>query len=778
MRAFLGASVRERERSAEAERLFERRDALGLVERLSDPSWVVRRSVVSALARLGDDATGPLHDLLVYHRGNEASVAAAVDALVASLGHADRVALVLAGDRNPAVACDGAQILGRRRAAEALPELSLLVRSDNDNVALAALEAVGRIGGQPAVDLLIEAVESRSFFRAFPAIDLLGRTGDPRAVRPLTALLRNPHYAGEAARALGRTGQPAAVPPLASLLTKQSDAEVRIGAAALAEIHDRYTERFGASSAIEDALRNIDGAAAGRRLTQALVDADASERACLCRVLGWLGGTGAIHALVALLDAEPDAALAAAAALSSLEQYAEPALLQALRESGSDRRLLLLPIMGRRSTATPDIVACLEDPNPNVRALACDALGRVGDPKAVPVLFLRLADPDARVSQGAVAAIQSIGGAEVERLASEAARSTDMRIRRPALRILAYFGSPSTLGLFLDAMHDPDDRVRDVAANGLAAIDDRRALDGLLEASNHASPRTRATAVRALGQAEAAAGIHERLLRALSDPDAWVRYYAVQALSRRGDRTAAESIAPLLADPAGHVRVAVVDALARLRGDQSLDALHEALESGDPDVARAALVGIGIVRSRASLPRLRRALREGDPATRLVALSALAEYDTAEVIPALTVATTDPDDSVRAAAINLLGVRPGEDATLALVELLGNPSVRERATSALSRAAEGRTAGILAALRVASADVAPVLVAALARMRSADARVGIEDAFGFDNVQARRAVASALAAGVTPHARELLERGAQVDEDEHVRRICAAVLRG
>ncbi len=778
MRALLGVSTRERERSVEAESLFERRDAVGLVERLSDPSWVVRRAVVSALARLGDSATESLRDLLRHHRDNEASVAAAVDALVASLGNADKIALGLAADRNPAVVWDGAPILGRRRVAEALPDLSRLVRSDNDNVALAALEAVGRIGGQPAVDLLIEAVESRSFFRAFPAIDLLGRTGDPRAVKPLTALLRNPHYAIEAARALGRTGQPAAVAPLANLLTKPSDADVRIGATALVEIHDRYAERFGPSSTIQDALRDIDAAAAARRLTQALVDADAAERTALCRVLGWLGGTGAIHGLVALLDAEPDAALAAAAALASLEQYPAPALLQALRESGSDRRLLLLPIVGRRSTATADIIACLDDANPNVRALACDALGRVGDPKAVPVLFLRLSDPDARVSQGAVAAIQAIGGAEVEGLATQAARSTDTRIRRPALRILAYFGAPSTLGLFLDAMHDADDRVRDVAANGLAAIADRRAIEGLLEASNHGSPRTRATAVRALGQTEGGDGVHERLLRALSDEDAWVRYYAVQALSRRGDRTSAEPIAALLADPAGHVRVAVVVALARLRGDQSLEALHDAVVSGDPDVARAALVGIGIVRSRASLPRLRRALREGDSATRLVALSALAEYETAEVIPALTPAAPDPAASDRAAAVSLLGVRAGEDATLALVELLDNAPVRERVTAALSRTADGRAAAILVALREASADVAPVLVAALARMRSAEAKAGIEDAFAFDNVHARRAVASALAAGITPRARELLERGAQIDEDIHVRRICAAILGG
>jgi HEAT repeat protein len=778
MSALLGISARERERAAEAERLFEGRNASALVARLDDPSWVVRRVVVSALARLGDEALEPLRDVLLHRRGNEARVAAAVDALVTSLGNAEQVAIALTKESESAIVCDGLQVIGRRRAAGAMPELAHLVHSENDNVALAALEAVGRIGDPPAVDLLIEAVESRSFFRAFPAIDLLGRTGDPRAVRPLMALLRNPHYAIEAARALGRTGQPAAAAPLANLLTKQSDADVRIGALALVEIHDRYAEQFGAGAVVQDTLRSIDTAAASRRLTRAIVDADSSERAAICRVLGWIGGTGAIHDLVALLDAEPDAAQAAATALAGLKQDAEPDLLRALRESDSERRLLLLPIVGRRSSATEDIIACLDDPNPNVRALACDALGRIGDGKAIPVLFSRLADPDARVSQGAVAAIQAIGGQEVERQAIEAARSPDARIRRPALRILAYFGSPSTLGLFLEAMQDADERVRDVAANGLAAIDEPQAVGALLTASSHASPRTRATAVRALGQTDANDEVRAHLLLALSDEDAWVRYYAVQALSRRGDRSSAERIAGLLTDPAGHVRVAVVDALARLRGDKCLDALHEALSSGDVDVARAALVGIGIVRSQASLPRLNRAAKEGDPATRLVAICALAEYRTAGVIPALTEAASDPDDSVRAAAVNLLSERPEAEATRALVSLFGNPSVRDRAIALLAKPAEGRIEGILAALRVASAEVAPVLVGALARMRSAAAKVAIEEAFTFESVFARRAVASALAAGVTPRARELLERGAQLDADDHVRRICTAVLKG
>ena len=235
-------------------------------------------------------------------------------------------------------------------------------------MALAALEAVGRLGGDPAVDVLIEAVESRSFFRAFPAIDLLGRTGDPRAVRPLTALLRHPHYATEAVRALGAPGQPGAVPPLAGLLTPtRSTSDVRVaavGAGRDPRAHGRTLRRERAT--LRGLVGTVNPSLATRRLSHAVVDADSGERAAICRVLGWIGGSAAIHSLVQLLDLL-DTAQAAAAALAGLSADAEPEILHALRESGSERRLLLLPIVGRRSSVIDD-VACLDDANANVRS--------------------------------------------------------------------------------------------------------------------------------------------------------------------------------------------------------------------------------------------------------------------------------------------------------------------------------------------------------------------------------------------------------------------------
>lgn len=751
-----------------------------LVDSLDDPSWAVRRVVVSALARAGDVAVAPLRDVLLHRRDREARIAAACDALVASQGDADACALaVLATDPEPPVICDMASILGRRKSVSAVAVLAGLASHSDDNVAMTALEALGRIGGEVAIDMLIAAVTSKNFFRSFPAIDVLGRSGSPRAVEPIASLLGEPHYAVEAARALGRTGQQGAVRPLVSQLTRSNDALIRATAIALADIHDRHAERLGTAEPVLDALRASDSSAADRRIVQCLGAADASEQRAMCRVLGWLGGEGATLGLIELLDGEPGTARAAASALATLGSEAASQLRDALRYSDSQRRALLLPLIGATNDAKADVLECLSDPSAAVRALACDTLARIGDVSVVPRLFQLLADQDARVSQGAAAAVQSLGSAETETLALEAARSGEARVRRAALRVIAYFGYPAAKDLLVEAMGDADERLRDVAATGLAGLDDPLATQALVAAAGHASPRTRAAAVRALGQltAPARTDVARTALRdALADVDPWVRYYACQGLGRMEDGSSADAIAPLLDDVAGQVRVAAIDALARLRGERALDALHRAAASEDHDVARAALLGLGVVRSPTSLPILRTATRSDDPATRLVALSALAEFPTTDAVPLLAAAIADADDSVRSAAINLLALRPGVQATLALIGHLPNPVVQERVVAALSQPSESRVGPIRDALRVATVETAMLLVSALARMRTADAEAALVDAFGFDNVFARRASAAALGTLRNKGARALLEVASVNDPDREVRHVCLAAL--
>src|SRR5690606_16016986 len=117
-------------------------------------------------AALGDAAVAPLCAWLRDTRSSENAIAAAVDALAASLGTTvtDEV-LALADDSNFQVVADAAQVLGRRRVSDSVPVLAGLVQHDNDNVSVSAIEALGMIGGTAAVEALIEVVESHKFFR-------------------------------------------------------------------------------------------------------------------------------------------------------------------------------------------------------------------------------------------------------------------------------------------------------------------------------------------------------------------------------------------------------------------------------------------------------------------------------------------------------------------------------------------------------------------------------------------------------------------------------------
>ncbi len=746
-----------------------------LLALLDEPSWAVRRAVVSALASLGSAAVPGLVDIVLRRRDNETRLAAAIEALVASRAPVESELMHIARTaKSPLVVCDAINVLGRRRAREALPLFDALSKHEDDNVAVAAIEALGRVGGAETVDALVAAVESRHFFRTFPAIDALGRTGDLRAVEPLTALLDDPLYAPEAARGLGHTGSEAAVAPLAKLLSSTSDALVRTTAVALAELRERYEARFGDTPTIARALPEaISPTKASTRIIAALPGVAPSELVAITRVLAWLGDGASIEQLIELVMHDPPVGPAATDALRRVGPRAMPHLLARIRVGDSAWRLRLLPIVGYTREHIEVLIECLHDPDPEVRVRACEAVSRAGDPVAVTPLFGLLGDSDARVSQAAAAAIQSLGSLETKHLALQQARSADTRTRRAALRIIAYFGYPEGLLVLVDALSEDDEKIREAAILGLPLIDDPRGIAALLDTAKHPSARTRGAVMRALGNTHPSPSVVAALRAGLSDEEPWVRYYACQSLGKLRVGEAEAEIAERMDDPSGQVRIAAVEALARLPGERAARALERAARSSDADLKRAALVGLGVARRVSASPILREAAGSDDPATRLVAIGALAELGGPDVVPTLAHAATDPDESVRSAAIGHLATRVDPEATAVLIERLFDPSTRERAIEALAVAADERVEGVLSALETADGEKAPVLVSALTRMRRPSSHAAIATALGFENVHARRAAVEALAAIGTKEARAAVERAAS-DPDPVVRRLATA----
>jgi len=777
-RAFLALSGSERQR-------VERVDALTaagsasvsqLLEMLADASWTVRRSVIASLAALGDAAVVPLCELLRGRRDDEARLAAAVDALVASVGDVETAIEAFTDDRNPAVVADVAQVLGRRRSPRSIPTLVRLSQHAHDNVAVMALEGLGRIGGRAAVDQLVAAVQSGSFFRTFPAIDVLGRSGDPRSVAPLAQLLEQPQYSFEAARALGRTGHRSAVKPLMGLVRRSGNAPARLAAQALSDLRQRHGELYGTQEPIVEAILQADEErSCVRKLVQALSGADAGEQAAICTVLGALGGEDAVQALTQLLDGSAGVARAAAAELQRLGRAADSQLLRLLGEGDSARRLLLLPIVAH-SKALAEVIRCLDDQDPSVRALACESLARIGSPLAAPPLFRLLADPNAAVVHAAIGALQSLGSRDTERLALQAAHSSSPGVRQSALKILSYLGNTSAVPIFLEAVRDGDPRVRDAAVQGLAFLEDPRAKEALFASIRDPSERTRASAARAFGAGNSDARAIAHLLKALGDPAPWVRYYACQSLGKLRAEAAAPAIAALLADAAGQVRVAAVEALSHLENESALEALRQAAGSADPDVQRTALVGLGITRRKEALPVLLQAAGAPDESTRLVALSGLAGFEAPPVAHALAKAARDEDENVRAAALNFLAGHPGPEATRLLIGLIQSQPSAEPIVSALALPVAGRIEGILSVLSTADDELSPHLTSALARMHSAAGDQALLAAMELPGPPGRKAAAATLAALGSTTALAALRTAARADPDAEVRRVCALLL--
>jgi HEAT repeat protein len=746
-----------------------------LLALLGNHGWNVRRAVVSTLAQGDDQTLDELCRLLVERRDNESVIAGLVDALSAASPSAQPLVRSLLSAENPAVVCDAIQILGRRQDVASAERLIDLTNHADDNVALAAIEALGRLGGPAALDRLIELAEGSNFFRVFPAIDLLGRSRETRALPSLQRLLKQPVYAAEAARAIGRIGSLAGVDALVEAMEAGPESVLRPSALALVAIHGYAMSSIGPAAAVSRNVREHAGRSLRDKVARAMAFADDTETVALGRILIWLGNDDSVTDFVRLLGAGPEVAVLALEGLAQLSAFNDPRVLAALQTGTSELRTRLLPSLMGMGAASAATVACLEDEQPSVRALACHALARGRDTSAVPRLFRLLGDADLGVVHAAVGAIQALGSTETENLALSAVTSTNAGERRAALRIITYFGYDASLRLCTEALASDDERLRDVALGGLPALDDPSVSTVLVNAAEHASHRTRASAIRALGHIALAPETEAALLKALGDPDAWVRYYACQALGKLSVVSALPLIVERLEDAAGQVKMAAVEALAALPGQAALEALTKAMRSNDPEVQRAAVVGAAERAEPELRPMLLAALASPDASIRLVAVSSLARFENTENELGAA-AFDDSDAAVRAAALGLLANRSDSGASHTLLNLLTRDPESTAVVAALAQGVDQRIASILARLEAADDGLARALLAVLARSESQQGRAALDIALASPNIVVRRAAARVLSLLLDDSAKSSLARAASNDTDAEVRRICAAAM--
>jgi HEAT repeat protein len=178
-----------------------------LLASLRDESWAVRKAAAVGLVRLGESAVPPLVEAL-GHEGWEARQAAAVGLGMLGLALEDQSSQQTLGRQSPGQQSVGWQPPGSQMLAQqSVPPLSRLVRDKEPRVRLAAVRALGQIGGcledaearAQIVKALSAAIRDGDGQVREAAANALGRTGGSRAVESLLTALEDPDHRLQAA---------------------------------------------------------------------------------------------------------------------------------------------------------------------------------------------------------------------------------------------------------------------------------------------------------------------------------------------------------------------------------------------------------------------------------------------------------------------------------------------------------------------------------------------------------------------------------------------------
>lgn len=322
-----------------------------------------------------------------------------------------------------------------------------LEQTSDSNLKEKIIVALGTARRTDAVDSLLKIQDEPSQQIQLAVVEALSRLGDPRAVEPLLQRLADVDVRRTAAEALGRLGDPRAVEPLTRNLA-DADAGVRRAAA--------------------EALGQLGDATASKSLLRRLNDRDPDVRKAALLALGKIGDHFVLDAVAAVFHKPPEGRpvrMAAAVVLLKFNRDDGLSLLTELAGSNNSiTRQKVAETLGAFPTTASHklLTTLLEDKNPEVKLDAVQSLGNIQAINALPTLQTLLRNPNVRVQTATAEALSriaspdSIPALQTALLDSQAA----IPVRRAALTALNSIGTDESI---LEAFYS---QVKDVEGIG------------------------------------------------------------------------------------------------------------------------------------------------------------------------------------------------------------------------------------------------------------------------------------------------------------------------
>lgn len=464
--------------------------------------------------------------------------------------------------------------------------------------------------------------DSHALARAI-AVEMLGDRKDVRAITGLINLLQDPemYVRGKAAQALGKIGDGRAITPLIDAVREDNDIHL-IAARELCRIEDtgkvvrrlidtllQETER-AARERVAEALGSIGEIQAITLLKDVLQDADSVRRIRAIEALGILKNRWVVESLLAALqDPDEGVRIATQEALKRIQDFYLEPMLNALQDQAWTMRKEAAEILGqlRETYAVEPLTEILlkEDEDPRVRKAAAEALGKIGDKRALGALLHTLSPiPPSNGSPTTFSdqvreAIEPVLLQMSQKqwrslLATLQNTDEDVQVREQAAGLLGLLPNRNVVEALIAVLQDTRDYmpVRIAVAKALKQLKDPNTspvLQALLQNPNEATVLRKEVAAT-LGEIGTMQALKTLAEVAQQDPEGELREAALCALH----------------DPDSTICKAAVEVLGHYGSSQAVEPLIKALDAQNPAVSKAAAKALSQIDDKRAVKALRR----------------------------------------------------------------------------------------------------------------------------------------------------------------------------
>ena len=646
---------------------------------IGDEEKGYKPEALDRLLAMGFDAIYPRLEQAVRNDDNADLRNSAMEVLVTSGRRSVPRLIALLKDDNEEVRNFSSVMLGDIGSREAVGALVHSLSDPDVNVRHAAAEALGKIGDRAALLPLIELLKGE-FWVQYAAIAAFGAMRDYRAVPHLLELLDTELLTLPVVEALGKIGDPRALKPLAAILPEVDAILVGIVTNSIVAICRELNESLSYKNRLveynSDRLKHLiseSGVARIRNLLAGGGDRESVEAAVT--LLGWLGEAEAIDDFFRLL-VDDGLMKVVENAILAIGTAATPMLQAALSHDNDNVAVVALhSLRWMGEPGEPDsLTALLDRTNPEVQLEALESLREIPSEAILPRLLpffeqggeelcLKSAEalgryPLARLRpylqtlctaenrekrrRGALLLGFLKDGGDPE-LLKALIHDEQFAVRKEAIRVVGIQQVKTVLPAMGELLSDPDSRIKEAAVTALAEFGTPLFLEEILhllgtgdEALDYAviraagrmgSPEGGAALMEFLGRVEVSRRILYAILETfgrisykpasepvvttyLQHPDPDIRRLAVELLGNLGDRQSLKGVETAAGDPHWSVRIAALHVLGKIGGALEIPLILAAMKDQDRMVRKHAIITLGELREVTTVPDLVRQLTD------------------------------------------------------------------------------------------------------------------------------------------------------------------------